>query len=288
MNEMKKILTLMIASMAMLVMSGNGVLDIVPTVHAQEVHLSRSAEDVTITGDSCVLVYINFAENQPRIDSVYYVRPRPIPAIVDTLEEEVEKPAEEIVTTANVVPNKPFERVIVKWAARNRYGKYTSQCAAHANGCLTRAGYYSQGHAYQILARFPSVINGYKSVKIPDLSKISSDKRFSAVLNMHRQAADYVKENLDISKLVPGAYYVVNMYYATSPYMLQFFYSARSQGTGTYGTHVGVLYYKADAQAWVVEHNIHGSVYYDALVSILGGYSNPNKYGITAISRVSR
>ena len=105
---------------------------------------------------------------------------------------------------------------------------------------------------------------------------------------MHRQAADYIKEHLDISKLIPGAYYVVNMYYTTSPYMLQFFYEARKQGTGNYGTHVGVLYYDAEYETWIVEHNIHGHVHYDALESILGGLSNPHKYGVTSISRVSR
>lgn len=312
-EEMKKTLMLVSALVTMLFVSGNSSLDIFPATSAQEVNsnqqdttvvessenraltafiaadstlLNRSVDSVKSVYDVYALVYLNIAD-QPRIDSVYIARPKPVVKAedVETSDVVAEETTEEVVAA---VPNKPYERVIVKWAGRNRYGKYTDQCAAHANGRLTRAGYYSQGHAYQIPARFPSVINGYKSVKIPDLSKVSSDKRYATVLNMHRQAADYVKENLDISKLVPGKYYVVNMYYSTSPYMLQFFYSARKQGTGNYGTHIGVLYYDTKHQAWIVEHNIHGHVYYDALVSILGGYSNPNKYGVTSISRVSK
>ena len=205
--------------------------------------------------------------------------------VADSLSMVAEAPEEEVVSD---VAGKPFEGKIVKWAGRNRYGKYTSQCAAHANGCLGRAGYYSQGHAYQIPCHFPSVINGYKHVKVPDLSKVKAEERFATVLNMHREAADYVKENLDISKLVRGKYYVVNMYYRTSPYMLQFFYSGRKQGTGNYGTHVGVLYYSKEYQMWIVEHNIHGNVHYDPLTSILGGLSNPHSYGVTSISRVSK
>jgi hypothetical protein len=78
------------------------------------------------------------------------------------------------------------------------------------------------------------------------------------------------------------------MYYATSPYMMQFFYAASKQGTGNYGTHVGVMYYNTEYDIWVVEHNIHGHVHYDALESILGGESNPHKYGVTSISMVTK
>lgn len=183
---------------------------------------------------------------------------------------------------------KRFERKIVKWAGRNRYGKYTDQCAAHANGCLTRAGYFSQGHAYQVVSYFPSVINGYAHVTVPSISKMGYKESVATVLKMHKEAADYVKKHLDISKLVPGKYYLVNMYYSTSPYMLEFFHAARKEGTRTYGTHVGVLYYNAEYETWIVEHNIHGHVYYDALETILGGESNPRKYGVTSISKVTK
>lgn len=284
-EEMKKTMMHISALVTMLFVSG-GMLNMASTAYAQELTIEHTQQDTTIVklDDLYKLAYLNITA-EPRIDYIYVAKPKPVAKPTEKPNIAAEEPAEEVVAA---VPNKPYERVIVKWAGRNRYGKYTDQCAAHANGRLTRAGYYSNGHAYQIPAHFPSVINGYKSVKIPDLSKVSSDKRYATVLNMHRQAADYVKENLDISKLVPGKYYVVNMYYSTSPYMLQFFYSARKQGTGNYGTHIGVLYYNTEHEAWIVEHNIHGHVYYDALVSILGGYSNPNKYGVTSISRVSK
>ena len=211
---------------------------------------------------------------------------------IDALHSETSMGTDSLsISTEEINPtaaDKVFENKMVKWAGRDRYGRFTDQCAAHVNGRLAKAGYYSQGHAYQIPSYFPSVINGYKSVEVPNLAKVSAELRFITVLNMHREAADYVKEHLDISKLVPGKYYLVNMYYNTSPYMLQFFYAAKKQGTGNYGTHVGVLYYNSEYETWVVEHNIHGHVHYDALESILGGTSNPHKYGVTSISRVSK
>lgn len=274
-KEMKKILMLIPAWVTLFLVCGNGMIS---TASAQEVSTEESDRPV---------VYFNIAEIES-LDSILSVRIPPI-AAAETLQETLESPAEEVAVEAAVdAADKPYENVMVKRAGRDRYGRYTIQCAAHVNGRLGRAGYYSQGHAYQILTQFPSVINGYNKVTIPSLSKLSWENRVPAVLDMHRQAADYVKENLDISKLVPGAYYVVNMYYTTSPYMLQFFYAARKQGTRNYGTHVGVLYYSAEHKTWIVEHNIHGNVHYDALESILGGISNPHKYGVTSISKVSR
>lgn len=293
-REMKKILMLITAFVF-----GNGMLGILPMASAQELSTRSNQQDTTAVASSenMTLIASIKADSAFQSHCVEGLRAA-IEASREARNQRIEnerRAAEEVDSlnvaaeeVASVDSNKPFEGKIVKWAGRNRYGKYTSQCAAHANGCLGRAGYYSQGHAYQILSQFPSVINGYKHVKIPNLSTVSADKRFATVLEMHREAADYVKENLDISKLVRGKYYVVNMYYRTSPYMLQFFYSARKQGTGNYGTHVGVLYYSTEYKTWVVEHNIHGNVYYDPLLSILGGLSNPHSYGVTSISRVSR
>lgn len=232
------------------------------------------------TTETYPLIYLSIAD-KPRIDTIFIARNLPTTQSVDTLSVAPEKPAEEVAPGA-------YKNRTVKWSGRDRYGRFTDQCAAHVNGRLKKFGYYSQGHAYQIPYHYPSVINGYLKAKIPDLSTISPEKRASAVLNMHREASDYVKKHLDISKLVPGKYYVVNMYYTTSPYMLEFFYAAKEQGTYNYGTHVGVLYYNTEYQTWIVEHNIHGHVHYDALVSILGGLSNPHKYGVTSISRVRR
>lgn len=232
------------------------------------------------TTETYPLIYLNIAD-KPRIDTIFIARNIPTTQSVDSLSVAAEKPAEKVAPGA-------YKNRTVKWGGRDRYGRFTDQCAAHVNGRLKKFGYYSQGHAYQIPYHYPSVINGYLKAKIPDLSTISPEKRASAVLNMHREASDYVKKHLDISKLVPGKYYVVNMYYTTSPYMLEFFYAAKEQGTYNYGTHVGVLYYNTEYQTWIVEHNIHGHVHYDALVSILGGLSNPHKYGVTSISRVRK
>lgn len=232
------------------------------------------------TTETYPLIYLSIAD-KPRIDTIFIARNIPTTQSVDSLSVATEKPAEKVAPGA-------YKNRTVKWGGRDRYGRFTDQCAAHVNGRLKKFGYYSQGHAYQIPYHYPSVINGYLKAKIPDLSTISPEKRASAVLNMHREASDYVKKHLDISKLVPGKYYVVNMYYTTSPYMLEFFYAAKEQGTYNYGTHVGVLYYNIEYQTWIVEHNIHGHVHYDALVSILGGLSNPHKYGVTSISRVRK
>ena len=232
------------------------------------------------TTETYPLIYLNITDS-PRIDTIFIARNIPTTQSVDSLSVAAERPAEEVAPGA-------YKNRTVKWGGRDRYGRFTDQCAAHVNGRLKKFGYYSQGHAYQIPYHYPSVINGYLKAKIPDLSTISPEKRASAVLNMHREASDYVKKHLDISKLVPGKYYVVNMYYTTSPYMLEFFYAAKKQGTYNYGTHVGVLYYNTEHQTWIVEHNIHGHVHYDALVSILGGLSNPHKYGVTSISRVRK
>ena len=297
---MKRTLMLVSALVTMLFVSVN----MVSTATAQEIStdskpqnmaVAESSEDRALvasimadstrynrvnTTETYPLIYLSIAD-KPRIDTIFIARNLPTTQSVDTLSVAPEKPAEEVAPGA-------YKNRTVKWSGRDRYGRFTDQCAAHVNGRLKKFGYYSQGHAYQIPYHYPSVINGYLKAKIPDLSTISPEKRASAVLNMHREASDYVKKHLDISKLVPGKYYVVNMYYTTSPYMLEFFYAAKEQGTYNYGTHVGVLYYNTEYQTWIVEHNIHGHVHYDALVSILGGLSNPHKYGVTSISRVRR
>lgn len=248
---------------------------LVVSIVADSTHYNR-----VNTTETYPLIYLSIAD-KPRIDTIFIARNIPTTQSVDSLSVAAEKPAEKVAPGA-------YKNKTIKWSGRDRYGRFTDQCAAHVNGRLKKFGYYSQGHAYQIPYHYPSVINGYLKAKIPDLSTISPEKRASAVLNMHREASDYVKKHLDISKLVPGKYYVVNMYYTTSPYMLEFFYAAKEQGTYNYGTHVGVLYYNTEYQTWIVEHNIHGHVHYDALVSILGGLSNPHKYGVTSISRVRK
>ena len=276
---------------------GSGGLDILPTVSAQEVSTHSNPQDTTTVAVSRdMAAFIESIKSDSTLLNSYIEEVRTAIEThrqsniqrIDSLNRLATMRADSLRVASEESASTGFESKVVKWAGRDRYGRFTDQCAAHANGRLARAGYYSQGHAYQTPSYFPSVINGYKKVEVPNLSEVSAKARFHTVLNMHREAADYVKEHLDISKLVPGKYYLVNMYYSTSPYMLQFFYAAKQQGTGNYGTHVGVLYYNTEYEIWIVEHNIHGHVHYDALESILGGASNPHKYGVTSISRVSK
>lgn len=187
-----------------------------------------------------------------------------------------------------ILPNLPFKSRIIWHGGRDRYGAYTDECAAYVNGRLKKIGVYSTGHSYQIPARFKVVLNGYASLKLPNIQNLTFDKAFLKVIDTHRKAADYIKANLDVNKLDPDKYYVVNMYYSTSKYMVEFFNNARWSGTKNYATHVGFVYYDRKAQAWVVDHNIHGHVHRDALVAVLGGRSNPYKYGVTTIYQVGK
>lgn len=195
------------------------------------------------------------------------------------------KPASDSVRS--ILRNGQFKSVIIWKGGRDRFGNFTEECAAHANGRLRKFGIYSYGHAYQIPSHFHPVVNGYLNVKIPNLSKLDSMRKFVAVLDTHRRASDYIRDNFDIATLNTKCYYVVNMYYCTSPHMLEFFVAARNQGTNNYGTHVGVLYFDKKSQDWVVEHNIHGNVYRNSLKTVIGGRSNPHKFGVTTIYRAS-
>ena len=173
---------------------------------------------------------------------------------------------------------------IKRGAAKDKAGNPTKECATYTNTELSKQGVESYGNAYHILNQFRSTYNGYPK-DLPDFEgdKTAADST-QTILNYHRQAADNVRDNFDKSKLDPSQTYVVNMYYNTSPHILDFYKDAVDDKTGTYGTHVDHLYFDKDQNDWVVEHNIHGNVYKDTYDSVLGGRSNPNKYGITAIS----
>ena len=189
---MKK--TLMLVSALVTMLFVGGAFDILPVASAQEVSLRRtqhdttvaeSSDDASITADSTngvgaddvyLLVYLNIADT-PRIDSIFLEIKRVATSVADST-DVAEEPAEEVAS------DKRYQNKLVKWGGRDRYGRFTDQCAAHVNGRLKRAGYYSQGHAYQSPYYFPSIINGYTKVEIPDLSQMSAERRFSAVLNM--------------------------------------------------------------------------------------------------------
>lgn len=65
-------------------------------------------------------------------------------------------------------------------------------------------------------------------------------------MNFHRIAADKIKENIDKSQLDITQNYVINMYYNTSPHMVDFYNDAIKNDTKNYGTHVGRLFYDKD------------------------------------------
>ena len=74
--------------------------------------------------------------------------------------------------------------------------------------------------------------------------------------------------------------YPVNMYYKTSPHMIDFYNSAIKENTGTPATHVGYAYW--DGKNWRVTHNIHGKIHNELLDEVLGS-NNGQKFGITSM-----
>lgn len=130
--------------------------------------------------------------------------------------------------------------------AKDKAGNLTKECATYTNTELSKQGIESYGNAYHILKQFRPKHNGY-SRELPDFSddKTASDST-ATIINYHRAAADNIKENFDKSKLDPSQIYVVNMYYNTSPHILDFYKDAVKDKTGTYGTHVGHLYFDKD------------------------------------------
>lgn len=108
------------------------------------------------------------------------------------------------------------------------------------------------------------------------------------IMDYHRKASDNVKNNFDIDDLDKDDVYVVNMYYNSSPHMVPFYNDAVENDTRNYGTHVGRAYWDEDKKDWFVEHNIHGDIYIDRMRDIMGGLSNPNPYGITAIYNATK
>ena len=164
------------------------------------------------------------------------------------------------------VPQEPVDRL----------GRHTKECATFSNTWMRQNGLKASGDAYQVGNRYTPVINGYDAV--PFFLPFATNK---TIYNYDRKAADYVKQNLDTLKLKRGHMYPVNMYFIGSKHTKDFYRKALAEKTGTVGTHTGVLY--NNGNQWMVAHNIHGTIHDDPVSNTLGGLSNPNKYGITAI-----
>lgn len=157
----------------------------------------------------------------------------------------------------------------------DRLGNKTEECATFSNTWMRNNGIDAGGDAYQVGRRYSPVINGYDGI---DFQKGVSNKQ---IMDYHRQAADKVQQDLDTLSLQKGHMYPVNMYYNTSPHMQEFYNKSLDENTKTPGTHTGVLYY--DGNQWMVGHNIHGTILNNPVAEVLGGKSNPHKYGITAV-----
>ena len=137
------------------------------------------------------------------------------------------------------------KKIILKGQAKDHNGNFTTECAAYVNGQLSKDGIESYGNAYHIPAQFKSVMNGYDHVELPSgkMTGYSSADSTSTIMNAHRAASDYLKQNFDESQLDPEQNYVVNMYYNSSPHMNEFYQNAEKDKTNNYGTHVGKLYH---------------------------------------------
>lgn len=162
-------------------------------------------------------------------------------------------------------------------------GKPTLQCAAYVNATLQRNGINSWGDAPQTNGQFKEVFNGYDdsgfSRRTADLGTTHNDS-VNNIRAIHDRASNAVRKNFDSKTLDKDHYYTVNMYYRTSPHMVDFY----NRGTDTPGTHVGVLYYNPDTKSWRVNHNIHGTIHDDDFISLQGG---GKPYGVTAIADAS-
>lgn len=157
----------------------------------------------------------------------------------------------------------------------DRLGNKTDECATYSNTIMRNLGINARGDAYQVGRFYTPVLNGY------DGMEVNSGASRNQIINTHRAAADKVKEFFDESQLDKDHVYPVNMYYNTSPHMKDFYEKAIKEKTDTFGTHTGLLVW--DGDKWVVTHNIHGKIYNTPVKQALGGLSNRNKFGVTAV-----
>lgn len=95
----------------------------------------------------------------------------------------------------------------IQWgAAKDKWGKYTEDCAADTNRWLQEQGIESYGHAYQVPDQFRKVFNGYPS-QLPEFPKdATASDSTRIIMDYHRLASDNIKENFDKSKLNPKSF----------------------------------------------------------------------------------
>ena len=179
------------------------------------------------------------------------------------------------------VPEEALKGLTIPEKPVDRLGNLTPECATYVNTQLRGMGINAGGDAYQMGRRYKDFINGYDDVNLtPNMAGYNHNDSTQAIRNIHYQAADNFKNNFDILQMRKNHVYPVNMYYKTSPHMIDFYNSAIKENTGTPATHVGYAYW--DGKNWRVTHNIHGKIHNELLNEVLGS-NNGKKFGITSM-----
>lgn len=179
------------------------------------------------------------------------------------------------------VPEEALKGLTIPEKPVDRLGNLTPECATYVNTQLRGMGINAGGDAYQMGRRYKDFVNGYDGVNLtPNMAGYNHNDSIQAIRNIHYQAADNFKNNLDQLQMRKNHVYPVNMYYKTSPHMIDFYNSAIKENTGTPATHVGYAYW--DGKNWRVTHNIHGKIHNELLNEVLGS-NNGEKFGITSM-----
>lgn len=179
------------------------------------------------------------------------------------------------------VPEEALKGLTIPEKPVDRLGNLTPECATYVNTQLRGMGINAGGDAYQMGRRYKDFVNGYNGINLtPNMAGYNHNDSIQAIRNIHYQAADNFKNNLDILQMRKNHVYPVNMYYKTSPHMIDFYNSAIKENTGTPATHVGYAYW--DGKNWRVTHNIHGKIHNELLNEVLGS-NNGEKFGITSM-----
>lgn len=209
----------------------------------------------------------------------------PIGVVTQAAEQKKASPQEEIAVKRQLakqgVPEEALKGLTIPEKPVDRLGNLTPECATYVNTQLRSMGINAGGDAYQMGRRYKDFVNGYNGVNLtPNMAGYNHNDSIQAIRNIHYQAADNFKNNLDPSQMRKNHVYPVNMYYKTSPHMIDFYNSAIKENTGTPATHVGYAYW--DGKNWRVTHNIHGKIHNELLNEVLGS-NNGQKFGITSM-----
>lgn len=209
----------------------------------------------------------------------------PIGRMSQTAEQKKASPQEEIAVKRQLaeqgVPEEALKGLTIPEKPVDRLGNLTPECATYVNTQLRSMGINAGGDAYQMGRRYKDFVNGYNGVNLtPNMAGYSHNDSVQAIRNIHYQAADNFKNNFDLLQMRKNHVYPVNMYYKTSPHMIDFYNSAIKENTGTPATHVGYAYW--DGKDWRVTHNIHGKIHNELLNEVLGS-DNGYKFGITSM-----